>query len=498
MLKNSLDEAYLFPKLVKEDIEYVFRGEFTPTIIASILDLINDIMTRNISTSNIRSKIYFIIGESLQNINRHYSRFEIKEPNKYSLFSIQRRNSVYSITTGNLISNDEIAPLKNKIDKINKMEYTELRNYSRSTKSKAKLSEKGGAGLGLIEMAKRSGSQLEYDFKQVDNENSYFYLNTKIPMSYEDIPSNEVDYKYSIESIKELHEIIARDNIILFFKGAFNQKSLLSLLSIVESQLQTSVLTTKIYNIMVEMLQNVSKHADNFYEKVDWKPCIFFITESNDSFGLISGNYIRNDKVEKLRQKVEYTNSLSKEALTKEYNSILQNFDIQNRTQGLGLFDLKKKSKGNLNFNFHNIDNKLSFYTIQVTVKKSNKMNALIIEETKETPRIYFDPNNNVFEISNKSLPEDADKFYLPVINWLENYAANPNSNTNFVFKLEYYNTTSARYVSKIVNILNELNKTADVTIQWYFYENDEDMEDNGISFSEMNDVKFELISFQY
>ena len=90
-----------------------------------------------------------------------------------------------------------------------------------------------------------------------------------------------------------------KDNVILFFKGAFNQNSLLNLLSIVESQLHESTITVKIYNLMVEMLQNISKHADNFSQEMDWKPGIFLITETEDNYILISGNYIRNEKIER-------------------------------------------------------------------------------------------------------------------------------------------------------------------------------------------------------
>ena len=247
---------------------------------------------------------------------------------------------------------------------------------------------------------------------------------------------------------------------------------------------------------MVEMLQNISKHADNFSQEMDWKPGIFLITETEDNYVLISGNYIKNEKVEKLRENLEHTNSLENSKLVKEYNEILQDFDLQNRKKGLGLLDLKKKSKANLNYNFHQLDEKLSFFMLQVVVKKSNKMNALIVDDTKETPRIHFDPSNNIFEISSRSLPEDADEFYIPVIKWLENYIEKPNPKTNFTFKLDYYNTASARYITKMVKILDDLGANNDVKVYWYYREIDEDMEAMGEEYNEMTDIDIELIEF--
>jgi hypothetical protein len=495
-LNANIDEVFSLQDVLKEDIEYIFRGDFSPIIVAGILDLAKTTLQESSDTIKIKAKIYYIMGESLQNIARHHSESFYNSPDKYSLFAIHRRNLKYFITTGNLIEIEDINGLKQKIDKINNMDSQDLREYSRTTRSKTELSEKGGAGLGLIEMAKRSGNKLEYDFKKIDEKHSYFYLNTEIPMPGVDKSEEPEDTKYTVENIKELHNILIKDNVILFFKGAFNQNSLLNLLSIVESQLHESTITIKIYNLMVEMLQNISKHADNFSQEMDWKPGIFLITETDENYILISGNYVINEKITKLKQNIDYINKLDYSDLVKEYNQILQDFNLDSNKKGLGLLDLKKKSKQNIAFNFHQINEKLSFFMLQVMVQKSSKMNTLIIDDTKETPRVHFDPGNNIFEISSRSLPEDADEFYIPVIKWLEDYSEKPNPVTNFTFKLDYYNTASARYVTRIVKILDKLGKTYDVKVYWYYREIDEDMQAMGEEYGEMTEIDFELITF--
>ncbi len=495
-LNKNLDEKFSLSDLIRDDIEYFFRGEFSSEIVAGILDLAKSTLQETADAIKIRAKIYYIMGESLQNIARHHSESFQKSPDKYSLFAIHRRNFRYFITTGNLIEVEDINSLKQKIDKINELGHDDLRDFSRSTRSTNEISAKGGAGLGLIEIAKRSGNKLEYDFKDIDEKHSYFYLNTEIPMQNFNFPETPTDSKYSVENIKELHEILVKDNVILFFKGAFNQNSLLNLLSIVESQLHESTITIKIYNLMVEMLQNISKHADNYSNEMDWKPGLFLITETDESYVLISGNYILNEKIDKLKENIDYANNLEYSKLVHEYNQLLQDFDIENRKRGLGLLDLKKKSKENLSYNFHQIDEKLSFFMLQVVVKKTTKMNALIVDDTKETPRIHFDPGNNIFEISSRSLPEDADEFYIPVIKWLETYAEKPNPKTIFTFKLDYYNTASARYITKIVKILDDLSRTNQVKVYWYYRGIDEDMQAMGEEYNEMSDLDFELIEF--
>jgi glucose-6-phosphate-specific signal transduction histidine kinase len=84
----------------------------------------------------------------------------------------------------------------------------------------------------------------------------------------------------------------------------------LNLLTIVESQFKESSITVKIYSLLMEMLQNISKHADNFHQEVNLKPGIFIITENEDKLNLVSGNYIRNNKIDKLKETLNYINLL--------------------------------------------------------------------------------------------------------------------------------------------------------------------------------------------
>ncbi len=121
-------------------------------------------------------------------------------------------------------------------------------------------------------------------------------------------------------------------------------------------------------------------------------------------------------------------------------------------------------------------------------------MNALIIEETIQTPHVCFDPDNNIFEIKNKSLPEDADVFYEPIIKWFERYCKQPNEQTDFYFKLDYYNTSSARNIAFIINLLDVLSQKHKVKIFWYYHQIDEDMQSMGEQYYETTQVDFELV----
>ena len=116
-------------------------------------------------------------------------------------------------------------------------------------------------------------------------------------------------------------------------------------------------------------------------------------------------------------------------------------------------------------------------------------MEILNLEGTADTPKIILDKGNKIFEISGRSLPEDSVEFYKPVLEWIANYAKQPNLATEFVFKLEYFNTSSSKL---ILDVLSALEDIEGMKIEWCYMEDDEDMEEAGKEFSELVEIPFE------
>jgi len=124
-------------------------------------------------------------------------------------------------------------------------------------------------------------------------------------------------------------------------------------------------------------------------------------------------------------------------------------------------------------------------------------MEPLDIKATNDTPRVLFDPDNNLFEISGRSLPEDVVTFYQPVLDWLEEYSQTPLKKTDFVFKYIYFNTATSKLVQDILIILEHLQeKGFEVKVSWYYEQDDEDMLDLGIEFKENVNISFEIIGY--
>ncbi|MBK5278467.1 MAG: DUF1987 domain-containing protein [Bacteroidia bacterium] len=120
-------------------------------------------------------------------------------------------------------------------------------------------------------------------------------------------------------------------------------------------------------------------------------------------------------------------------------------------------------------------------------------MEILLIEGTEDTPKIIFDKQKEIFEISGRSLIENSLEFYKPVLKWIMAYSQNPNPTTICSFKLEYINTDSAK---RILDVLSAFDKIKETKIIWYFHEDDEDMEETGEEFSELVEIPFELVTY--
>jgi hypothetical protein len=120
-------------------------------------------------------------------------------------------------------------------------------------------------------------------------------------------------------------------------------------------------------------------------------------------------------------------------------------------------------------------------------------MEILNLEGAEDTPKIILDQKNGIFEISGRSLPEDSAEFYRPVLEWIKKYGDSPNGSTEFVFKLEYFNTASSKL---ILDVLSALEDIKGMKIMWYFHEDDEDMEEAGQEFSELVEIPFEFKTY--
>lgn len=124
-------------------------------------------------------------------------------------------------------------------------------------------------------------------------------------------------------------------------------------------------------------------------------------------------------------------------------------------------------------------------------------METMKILGTDDTPTVILDAENEIFDISGRSLPEDVTAFYDPLLNWLDEYATSPNEKTVFSFKLVYFNTASSKLLLDILMKLEEMcEDNRDVLVKWFYPEDDEDMQEAGEEYADIVNVPFEQIPY--
>lgn len=124
-------------------------------------------------------------------------------------------------------------------------------------------------------------------------------------------------------------------------------------------------------------------------------------------------------------------------------------------------------------------------------------MSVIKIQGTDDTPTVTLDKENNIFEISGRSLPEDVVVFYKPILEWLDEYKNDPLDLTVFNFKLEYFNTASSKLLLDVLLKLEDINNDGhEVLVKWWYPDDDEDMEEAGEEYSDIVDVPFEQVPY--
>ena len=123
-------------------------------------------------------------------------------------------------------------------------------------------------------------------------------------------------------------------------------------------------------------------------------------------------------------------------------------------------------------------------------------LERLELAATDETPKVILDANAKVFEISGNSMPEDATKFYNPISEWLIEYVKNPADRTEFICKIDYFNSASSRKFAELLKILERI-KDDNLLIEWHYDQDDRLMENKGREFESLFGIPFKLIAYE-
>jgi len=360
--------------LMEQRLMFVYRGVVTNENSIPLLMLLEKEMETSEFGFVGRKRLFMFVLESLQNVSRHST--DTTHSNM-SLVVYSKIDGGYTVTTGNVISTVNIEDLRKRLDEINTLQAGEIRNVYRQMLSNSELSSNGGAGLGLIEMAKKTGNKLDYDFLTLDDQNSYFILSKTVDSDGTGIHYGDHEKPFQGKAVAQLERIMAENNIYLLWSGHITPDVGKEVISFTETKLTEddieSTQRRRVFSILVEIIENVAKYSPGKeYEEKFGMP-VAMIRFENKTYSLTTGNLILNEKVPHLKEKLELINQYDKVGLKELFRKSLSGQTINSESTGnMGLIDMARKSGSKLVYEFEKINEQFTYYTLTVKVEEKS------------------------------------------------------------------------------------------------------------------------------
>jgi hypothetical protein len=181
--KESLDFVYdFYVKMKKNNINLAYEGEITHQITKAFTSLTESSMVKEDDFNTVQKKVFHVMVECLQNISKHAENRNsiVTSKDGRGIFMISKDESEYNVTTGNVINNDKVPKLQEMLENINSLDKDGLKKLYKQQMREGRLSDRGGAGLGFIDIARKTGQKLIYSFLKINEERSFFVLTSTI------------------------------------------------------------------------------------------------------------------------------------------------------------------------------------------------------------------------------------------------------------------------------------------------------------------------------
>lgn len=180
---DSLGFVYEFyQKMKRNKISLVYEGEISHEITKAFSSLAESHIAIDNESNSLQKRVFHVMVESLQNVSKHSAERKVSSSiiDGHGLFFISKHENEYCITTGNVVLQEEVESIKENLGQINSSNKKSLKELYKQKIKKGRLSRKGGAGLGFIDMVRKTGEQLMYSFIKLNDKKSYFILTSTI------------------------------------------------------------------------------------------------------------------------------------------------------------------------------------------------------------------------------------------------------------------------------------------------------------------------------
>ncbi len=358
-------------RMTKRDLVFLYRGAVTTVNSISLLTLLEREMEGSDFGFVGRKRLFMFVLESLQNMSRHAG------DNIYAAMSIvayTKSDDGYTVTTGNAMDSSEVPELRRKLRRINALKPEEIKKVYREMLDASEISSKGGAGLGLIEMAKKTGNRIDYDFIKINERLHYYILSKTVDSSGKGKQyQGERGGKFNGRPVMTLERLMARNNIYMAWSNHITPDVGKEMLSFTETKLREEEVNAgtqrRVFSILVEVLENIAKYSAGKSAEQKYGMPVAIIKMEKGQFVITTGNLIENGNIAPLEKNIKLVNSYDRKGLKDLYRKRLsQQDDYSESTGNMGLIDIARKSGNELIYSFDRVNDHYSYYILEIKV----------------------------------------------------------------------------------------------------------------------------------
>ncbi|MCQ2253079.1 MAG: SiaB family protein kinase [Bacteroidales bacterium] len=338
----------LYEELKDDDLSFVYLGKFDNAVLGFATEILKGHMTMSADSEGKKNKLSFLMIESFQNILRYGLSGRANDETSGEVFIVRKHKGSYYITTGNFVENSKIGSISEKLERVNSLSPDELKKLFMETLQNKKISKEGGAGLGFMEMVRKTKEKLDFDFVEVDENRKFFYFQLRLKDEKDDVSE-----ALPISSAKFLKNFMEQNGRYICMMGDFTQAAINPILSMAENNICDESLKTqrKLYHILVEMLQNIAKHATP--TESGRHEGVFSMGSIGSDFIVSASNGVANDKTDHLENYIKQLNAMDHQQLDDYYKKVLrEGHPDPSILSGLGLIDLARDSKIMIDYEF--------------------------------------------------------------------------------------------------------------------------------------------------
>ena len=361
---NTIDPAFTLFQAAKENkFVFSYRGPFNAELTSKFVGISEQSLSKN-SLRKVNRRFSFLLVETFQNILKHGKEIE---SNMHGHFSFRNSDDNLFINSINLICNNQIDSLVEKVNQVNEMDPEELKTIWKNQLLEGEFSDKGGAGLGMIEIARRSGQKMLYRLDNFDDKHTKFHQQ----VAYLNNQSNKTTIPDFIEQTIEVNGKMKLCDILFEYKGGIQQKMIFPMMKIVENSVVNSIVLKKkiktAIHILMEMLQNIPTYHNG--DRLE-KDGVCVIQKLDNKFVINTGNIINTSQKEFLTKRLEQLKEMTvNELKVLHYNRMTEVINSDEKSSSeLGLIEIVRYAQGDFWYSFYDIGNGQSFFSLKVSV----------------------------------------------------------------------------------------------------------------------------------